>query len=353
MTRLFTTGAEEADVRAVWDYPYVAANTTTSANRDVGEPTFGYNEYINWQPRTGRGMYIMNANQYLRNSFGDDTSKTELYFGFAVRPNLAGLGYNPFVVYTDDPDTWSAYLFLRFTAGGVVQLYRSSSTLLQQSVAGVLVAGSWHYMEVWVKPRNANGRFTVKVDGVTVIDYTGDTTSDKEYINGYQFSAEDNDEFTSWDDIVVNDVDGAYNNSWPGMVRLMPIQAHEVGTHSDWTRAGVDLGYDAAQLLQGKFEFSMLQTANADDKHTFAPEIPDLPAGAAIQNIILSPRARVQAGAGVIAPMIISNGTEDISPDQTLLSNWKHYQYAWPINPDDAAAWDEADLALLEIGFSS
>jgi hypothetical protein len=85
----------------------------------------------------------------------------------------------------------------------------------------------------------------------------------------------------------------------------------------------------------------------------FVPELPDLPAGATIKNIVLSERARVQSGAGVVAPMIISNGTSSISADQNLVSAWRYYQYAWALNPDDAAAWDEADLALLKIGVSS
>jgi hypothetical protein len=97
----------------------------------------------------------------------------------------------------------------------------------------------------------------------------------------------------------------------------------------------------------------MLQTADADDKVTFDPEVPDLPVGATITNVVLSCRARVEAGAGVIAPMVISNGTSNISADQTLLSAWRYFQYAWSLNPDDAAAWAEADLALLEIGVSS
>jgi hypothetical protein len=97
----------------------------------------------------------------------------------------------------------------------------------------------------------------------------------------------------------------------------------------------------------------MLQTASADKKVTFDPEVPDLPDGATITNVVLSVTARVEAGAGVIAPMVISGATESISADQTLLSAWRNFQYAWAVNPADSSAWTEAALATLEIGVSS
>ena len=125
------------------------------------------------------------------------------------------------------------------------------------------------------------------------------------------------------------------------------------GTYADWSRAGVDLGFDAAQARNGMFDFTALQTSNADDLVTFRPEIPDLPAGATITNVIVQAHAKVESGAGVLAPMVISNATPYISADQTLLSTRHYYTYIWATNPDDSAAWEEADLALLEIGVSS
>jgi len=348
MARLFSTGFEESDIRAVWDF----VNTEPASINAEFSHLFGYNDLITFAPRTGRGMYRMTSGTALRNEF-DDTSNTELYFGFAIYTSSFVSNIDFFTAFTDSVGTFSSAVSLRLTATGAVTLCRTG-TVVATSVGGVLTTDQWYYIEVWVKPLNVNGRGTVKVDGVTVIDYTGDLTSDMEYINGYEIGGVNSaSSMTCFDDFVCNDTSGAVNNTWPGMVRLLPIRPHTIGTYQDWTRAGVDLGYDAAQARNGTFEFTMMQTADADDKETFVPELPDLPAGASITNIILSIRARVEAGAGVIAPAVISNATEDISADQTLISNWKYYQYAWALNPDDAAAWAEADLTDLEIGFTS
>lgn len=349
MTRLFTTGAEEYDILALWD-----AVDDVSINQFDPRITFGYGTNMSFAPRTGRGMYLLDQNSYLRKDFGAVTSYTELYFGFAAKlPVLNSIHF--FYASTDSPGVYSNYLGLRVTSSGVLEVSRSNTTIAS-SAAGVIVVNTWHYYEVWFKPLNSNGRAVVYVDGVKVIDLTGDTTNDLELINAYWFTgvqANSGIMQVAFDDIVVNSAGGTDNNTYPGMVRLLPIRANDTGTNADWTRAGVDLGSDEAQTRNGTFEFSMLQSTSADDKVSLTSEVPDLPAGATIANIVLSCRARVQAGAGVVAPMVVSNSTEDISADQTLVSAWRYYQYAWSVNPDDSAVWEEADLALLEIGVSS
>jgi len=348
MTRIFTTGAEESDMNALWDYLDIRIAQNSPPSQTLIRGTF---ETLTVSPRTGQGYYVMSDEKVLRKDFDTDTSHTELYFGFAVQfTSLTVLPF--FYVWTDAPSVFANYMGLRLTATGVIQALRTGTTIASSAV-GIIATNQWYYIEMWVKPLNSNGRFVVKVDGSTVIDFTGDTTNDLELINGFELNATDQNLLTFFDDIVVNTPDGAVNNTYPGMVRLLPIRPDAPGTNSDWTRAGVDMGTDEAQLRNGTFEFSMLQTASADALQDAIPEIPDLPAGATITNIVLTAKAKVDAGAGVIAPMVIANGTSDISADQTLATNWKHYQYAWAVNPDDSAAWEEADLSLLKIGVSS
>jgi len=352
MTRLFTTGAEEADPNALWDFV-----DTQTGNTDVyvGQlQPFGPIGNLSFAPRTGRGMYLLTSNQYLRKDYGIVTTHTELFWGFAMRVPFLATG-EFLTAYTEDPGVYSNRLALRLKADGTVEVTRSG-VLIASSAVGVITVDAWYYFEVWFKPLNANGRAVVYVDGVKVIDFTGDTTAEEEFINAWQISGVEESNArvaTAFDDIVCNDQNGAVNNTYPGMVRLLPIRPEAAGTDADWARAGVDLGYDEAQARNGTFEYTKLQTADADDLVNFTPELPDLPVGASIKNIVLSVRAKVEAGAGVIAPMVISNATPDISADQTLVSAWRYYQYAWALNPDDAGAWDEADLAALEIGVSS
>jgi hypothetical protein len=346
MARRFSTGAEEADLLGLWDRVQVSGS-----ENQVGVPSLGAIEQITWQPRTGRGMYCLNSTQSLENYCPDNPG--ELYVGFAWRcPSALAAGWI-FIFYTDTPLTYGNYLGIQLTATGAINMYRSGTIIATSPT--VFAVNTWYYIEVWGKPRNTGGRFVVKVDGVipTNMDFSGDTTADLEWISEYNFRGVVNTTLASFDDIVVNDTSGSYNNSWPGMVRLMPIRPASAGYYSQWNRGGVDLGDSAAQLRYGTFDFSMLETPSDDNKHTFVPEMPDLPANAAIQNILLNTKAKITSGSGFIAPMIRSNGVDSISDDNALVSNWRNYQDVWPINPATSGSWVESDLANLEIGISS
>lgn len=351
MTRIFTDGAEGRNPMSMWS---VVSALSSQVNANILMTGYSSSTY-GIAPRTGNGMYILDGATYLRNDFGASTSNTELYWGFGICvPVLDTTAF--FTAFTDDAGVYSNSLKLALTVDGRINLLRTSTSLVT-SAAGVIAVNTWHYIEVWFKPLDSNGRAVVKVDGATVIDYTGDTTAEESYINAWEIRGVEtytaSRRWTLFDDIVCNDTAGSVNNSFPGIVRLLPIRGHTDGTYGDWTRAGVDFGYDAAQTRNGAWGNSMLQTSSADQKITVDAEIPDLPAGATITNVILSVDARVEAGAGVIAPMIRSGSTDSISADQTLRSTWKAYQYAWSVNPADSAAWEEADLATLEIGASS
>jgi len=356
MTRIFTSGAEEADPMAVWDYIDCLTSMSNVPGLVVAQGASAREVHASIEPRTGRGMYALDKYQMLRKDFGEVTTYDELYWGFAMNVPIVDSSSPFFYARNDDPGIYSNHVSVGLTADGRVSIVRYNGVILAQSVAGVVAANTWHYFEIYIKPRNSGGVVTVKVDGIQVVTYTGDTTGEEEFFNAWDISGVNASTSsirpTLFDDIVCNDVNGSVNNSWPGMVRLLPVRANADGTYNDWTRAALDLGCDAAQV-RGGFGVSMLQTASADQKVTFDPEIPDLPVGATITNVILSVTARVEAGAGVIAPMVISDATESISADQTLLSTWRNYQYAWAVNPADSAAWEEADLATLELGVSS
>ena len=353
MTRIISEGFEQADNEGL------QSSTLWNNWRPTGElPHIIWGPLVTsgWAypmvPRTGRGMASLYANQFYGKDFGAGSFPTELYVGVAF--NTGAWGNFDFIrAYTDDAGVWSNNISIRCQNTGIVQAVRSN-TVIASSSAGAVTLNTWNYMEVWFKPLDSGGRVVVKVDGSTVIDFTGDTTAEEEWINAILFGGISNSTSlrTFVDDIVVNSSDGSYNNTWPGQVRLLPIRPYDAGNYSQWDRGGVDLGNDAAQVRNG-YDFSMMQTDVADEYQTFVPDIPDLPVGATISNIIVRTKGKVEAGSGVVAPMIRQNGVDDIGDDFTLSTGWLWTEETYPINPDTTSAWVEADLADLEIGFSS
>ena len=349
MARRFTCGCEEPDVSAMWDYV-----DSAGAEDQPGIAQFGYNDMIGWQPRTGRGMYTFNMYMQVRNVLIDNP--TELYFGFAVRfQSFASIAGGFIYAITDSAGVYANHMALWPTSDGGAIALRRSDTEITRTRTGILAIDTWHYIEWYLKPRNTNGVSIVKVDGATVMDFTGDTTNDLELISAYSLTGQQNAPgyIVSFDDIVVNDTSGSINNSWPGQIHLLPIRPKAAGNYSQWNRGGIDLGSDAAQMRNGSFNYSMLQTSGSGNKVTADTEVPDLPGGATIKNICVNAKARLTSGSGYVAPMVRANGVDSIGANQTLGTNWKFFQKTWDKNPEDDAPWAEADLANLEIGVSS
>ncbi len=94
---------------------------------------------------------------------------------------------------------------------------------------------------------------------------------------------------------------------------------------------------------------SFLQ-GNLDDYDLYTVDVPDLPAGVTINNIIVQATGKSTSGTGEIALMVKGGATEDDSADKILTASTMIFQNVWAVNPDDSAAWAESDLADLQIG---
>jgi hypothetical protein len=156
------------------------------------------------------------------------------------------------------------------------------------------------------------------------------------------------------DDIVINDTNGSVNNSWPGQVRLLPIQPCAAGDVTELTRKGIDLGANYAQVREpGHGGFAVVETDTVNKRDLYAVDLPDLPAGATIKNVIVKATANVQNGSGGLALLLKAGTTESEGSNQALVSDFKTFGQVWDINPDTGVAWTEADLADLQIGIKA
>jgi hypothetical protein len=201
---------------------------------------------------------------------------------------------------------------------------------------------------------NSGGVLQIKLDGSTVIDYTGDTTSSSEYVTKVHFRGIDaGGTETLWDDIVINDTSGSLNNSWPGQVRLQPIRPVAAGDSTQFTRAGIDLGTNHAQLRDKGAIDAMLQSDTVDELDLYEMDVPDLPAGALIQNVIVMATARIESGSGSLALVAKNGGNTDQGSDQVLTAGWQGLVEVFPTNPTDDQAWAEADLDGLQLGIKA
>ena len=335
MARLFSLGAEEGSRRAMMDL--VSLGSITDANVQVVD----VNNPVAVTPRTGDFCYpCLNGAGYFQANL--PVGLAELYGGFAFYPanNTSSSNFLQHVLADCGMDLSS----------GLLRIKRSSTVL----ATAPLNINAWNYIEFWFKPLDASGRWTVKINGSQVIDYTGDNNNGTaDAGGGIQFHGLNvgaSSYYAYYDDIVLNSVAGANNNSWPGQARLFPLRVRGAGDVQQMSRKGVDLGSNAAQVREVGSGIAWLEGVDVDEYELAAADAPTLPAGATISNVIAEIHARTQTGSTSIKPMIKSNTTEAEGAAQPLNTSWGGYQQVWNTDPATSAAWTLNALATLQLG---
>jgi hypothetical protein len=299
--------------------------------------------------RTGAGVLQLHANAgAVQYEFGH-LNTTEIFFSVAFMWKIAGVGGAQFIVIGTGPvgNEFGSNLTIRWNTGGTISIMLSTSVLATSAVVAPN-AETWYVLEGWVKPLNSGGRFVVKLDGPTVIDYTGDTTGGQEAVSGIKLVSPNSANYLWFDDFCLNDNAGSYNNSYPGLARLQPIRMHAAGDVTQLTKTGVDLGSNVAQARSPMVDSGL--EGDVDEYDLYATEVPDLPAGAVINGVHLLMGGKSVSGTGTIAGVIKANATEATGSTQSLLTSNTVRCQTWDVDPSDSGAWAEGDLSGLQLG---
>ena len=346
MARLLTAGAEEATRRGMMDIFNIP---TATANESTGIADVFNRHQVT--PRTGDYCYVgyqSNDNDYSGGfRWMPPSNMSEIYIGFGVY--LTAFSNPPGVTYNYKGALRFGIDNLQMVfAGGGITVYRGTTSITgPHSLSAGL--NQWTYVEVYAKSHASTGIVTVKIDGVQSFS-TSSLNTGAGVLGDVVFGGANTAQYVYFDDIVINSVDGASNNSWPGQVRLFPLRVNRAGDVSNMTRKGVDLGYNHAQVREVGSGIAFLESGTVGNYDLVGVDAPDLPAGATINQIIVQTHARTGAGGRSIINKIKSGATENEAASRTLGYAWKAYQDVWLTNPGDSAAWGEADLPSLQIG---
>lgn len=239
---------------------------------------------------------------------------------------------------------------LRARTDSTINALRAGSSL-QNSGPVTFTLDTWHYLELWVLMADASGRMVLKMDGNTIIDFTGDTLSASS-VNMTNLTLRGQQSIDIYfDDLVVNDDAGSVNNTWPGIISLEPVFPDSAGDSTDLTRGGTDSGNNWDQVdEQPSSGADYVFGTVVDDFDLYNLADFTLPAGAAIANVHVQGRAQLDSGSGNIAIMLKAGTTESDGSDEVLSAAWALFNITRDENPDDTAAWEEADIDALQIG---
>lgn len=321
MTRIFTDGAEFGDV-LFWD-SYLAGTSATTSKKRSGNYSYDLQ---------GNGGY---ASKYF-------TAVSEFYFRFG---SYTG-GSDKIVTWMKDANVLGS-IGINNPTRKLEYFFGTTSTVLGTNAVDL---NTWVLIEVYVKIADA-GHITVKLNGVTEIDYSGDTkpAADSD-VNILKFLGLGGNAWV--DDLAMNDVAGGSDDSWCGDGHIEILTPMTGGTYA-WTGSDGD-SVDNYALIDdippnSDTDYVKSSTASQQDIYTLT----DFTAtGKIVSRIFAEVRAKDNdASGGQIKLGHKNDGTVYLcSSARTLSGAYKRIVGDdAKVNPFDSGIWEDADLDAIQL----
>lgn len=326
MTRVFSDGAEYGDT-LFWD---IRSGNVFTANPTPRSGVYGY------QPSSPLLKYV--------------PAQSEYYLRFALYDSQAVTGIVLYILGNSGATTL-AYL-IHNTALAKYRAYTGDGTLIGTSTNSYPM-NYWDLVEIYIKiATNPNGRIIVKVNGITEIDFTGNTrTSGYDNIDAFAFY--DNGNASAHiDDLACNNTSGVVDNSWCGDEHYELHPANDNGDVNDWT------GSDGDKVNNYALVDEVPPTGDTDYVKSDTPTEQDMykitaftDAGKVVTRLWSECRARdSNASAGEIKIGFKTGGSVYLcSTDRVLPSNYARVVGDDAlVNPADSGVWEKADIDALQ-----
>lgn len=323
MTRLFTEGFEMGDGLF---FNQIAGAINSSNQRS--------------------GTYAWNVTDVLASgSKKAFTPASEFYFRMAFRADDVNTsGVNFLLFYGSGTNS---LLGFGFSAGKIVASIGGTGTIsLQPNV--------WYLLEVYYKIADASGRVVTKIDGVTDIDYTGDTkpgsdTQAESFIVGRPYPSGGT---TIIDDLALNNTAGGADDSWCGDGRIVALTPNGNGTTNQWT--GSDGNSTDNYLLvderpsNNDTDYSENSTTGQRDMYTMTDW--DESGSKSILRVWGECRAKdTVAEGGQIKVGLRTESTVYLSAAKSLLTSYTQIKGdEYKTNPNTATAWTNTQADAVE-----
>ena len=193
------------------------------------------------------------------------------------------------------------------------------------------------------------GRLVLKIDDVTVCDFTGDTRHGSPYTAVNTMTAFNIGSYAKmrFDDIIIE------TSEYPGDTEVMGIKPIAEGATTSWTPSGEADNWDNVdECPYSDTDFNW--TNDVDQLDTFETE--NL-SGAIKEVKAVQVSARI-IKSGLAVPQNINmavriGGVDYLSPDLVIPSLKGPVYYCWDLSPATSADWSESEVNAAEFGYKS
>lgn len=277
---------------------------------------------------------------------------SELYW--AARVNYSRVDSTPYLVQFHNGGTLLFRVFVEPSTG---------KWTLQDHLGAVRIASTeghttdvYQLIELYFKIHATTGALEMKIDGVSMGTWAGNTAVASSAIDRTTLTVPDviGSASAFMDDLRINDVTGAADDSWPGSGRIVSLVPNSTNT-AQWD--GSDGNQVDNHLLvderphDSDTTYVVTTTANEKELYGHAGGF-SLPANHSITRVWVEAVAKDNAALGGQLSTIVKSGTtESVSPAATLPSSYTRVTgNRLTTNPDTLAEWTAAEVNAALFG---
>ena len=206
-----------------------------------------------------------------------------------------------------------------------------------------------HLIEIYVFISDSSGRVIVKVNGITDIDFIGDTQSisGNSLINQIKFYSDILE--TYWDDIIIDD------SNWIGETRIMGLSPTDAGATTQWTPSTGSNWQNVDEKPADDADYNSVNEVDKIDTFT----IEDMSSINGIVNNIKCIQVQARASKdGTPTPQNLNlvvriGGSNYFSADKEVPTDFETLYNIWEKNPNSGVDWTESGINAMEIGYKS
>lgn len=294
---------------------------------------------------TGRSLLVGASNNTIR---ALPVATTSLIMGYAVCYNAQD--YSPRSVNLQSDGATINQLNFKWTNSTTFAVQRNAVTIASATVPFTL--NTWYYFEIALTVADVSGSCIVKLNGTTIINFTGDTrnggaTGAIDTLNFHHASSNTGGYF---DDLYICDTTGpSPYNTFLGEVRIYSLTPSAAGSSTQFTPSSGANYTTVDELPYSATDYVTSGTVGQRDMYVMS----DLPATAgtvlAVQNNAIA--KKTDAANIALKPALLSGATTYYGVTTNLGTIDSTLSDLRTVDPATGTAWTQPGVNSLEAGF--
>jgi len=233
----------------------------------------------------------------------------------------------------------------------------SSETMLASEPGGVLKRNRWQLFELHWKTDGSAGAAELRVDGMQVITFSGNTDDGKGQVTQIRFGFNEDGTVLPGGSTFYYDDCAMDNADWIGDGHVMLLRPNGNGNSSQLTGSDGDQADNYQLVNETPAENSdYVEGAAAGLRDTYAMEdtAAEMPANAEIKHVdVVTLAHSLSVGSDAMRGVVRTGGSDHLSSPQTLRSSFGPHRFGFPLNPDTGLAWTPEELDAVEAGIET